>query len=432
MPSNASSTRSLPLRIGLFTDTYKPTTNGISVVVSSLKVQLELLGHEVFIVCPAVPSARPALEKDKHVITVPSIKGWPYKEYDMSFFVPFLLRRRLQKYKFDAIIFFTPGQLGLLATSLATSTSVPLVAQHSTDIPEYVLRYPLGSPAGLGILAALPFFVHRGRLNWPAWRQAWQLLPSFVPWVSRATARGLAVWYAACDTTIALSRKSQRQITQMAHGVSVSPVVIPSGIDALPLASPDDAITFRKTWGIASNERVLLYVGRIASEKNLAVLIPSLEQLMAQGTVARLVFVGDFDYRKVLEAKAAKSTVAQNIIFTGKIDRMKLGAVYAAADVFVFPSLTDTQGLVLHEAAQAGLPIIACDSEVTEVARHDHNAQVVPSDPAEIARAARMILGDDNLRRRYGTASKRLARQYSEQVQAQKISDLLLMLRKRS
>lgn len=168
-----------------------------------------------------------------------------------------------------------------------------------------------------------------------------------------------------------------------------------------------------------------MYVGRIASEKNLAVLVPALEQLILSGTQARLVFVGDFDYRKTLEAIAAASTVARNISFTGKIERTKLGAVYAAADIFVFPSQTDTQGLVLHEAAQAGLPLIVCDAEVTEVARHDHNAQVVPSDPAAIAKAAQLILSDDNLRRRYGTASKRLARQYSEQLQAQKVSDLL-------
>jgi len=426
MPSNTSSMK--PLRIGLFTDTYMPTMNGISVVVSSLKDQLELLGHEVFVVCPATPGVRSELEKDKYIITVPSIKGWPYKEYDMSFFVPFLLRRRLQAYNFDAIMFFTPGQLGLMATSLATITGTPLVAQHSTDIPEYVLRYPLGSPAGLGILAALPFFIHRRRLSWPAWRQAWRLLPSFVPWVSRATARGLAVWYAASDVTVALSRKSQRQIMDMAQGVVVKPVVIPSGIDALPLVVPEDAAVFRNTWGIAKDERVLLYVGRIASEKNLAVLIPALERLKAHDVTPRLVFVGDFDYRATLEAIAAKSTVASQVIFTGKIERAKLGAVYASADIFMFPSLTDTQGLVLHEAAQAGLPIILCDPEVTEVARHDRNAQVVPSDSEQIAHAVRMILDDDNLRRRYGVASKKLARQYSERIQAQKINDLLLRL----
>ena len=114
-PNNVQKTQ---LKIGLFTDTYRPTVNGISVVVDTLKRQMEAAGHQPVVVCPTTRAARNVLRQESHVITVPSVKGWPYDEYDVSFFWPPSFRKRLLAEKFDVIIFFTPGQLGLMAMDI--------------------------------------------------------------------------------------------------------------------------------------------------------------------------------------------------------------------------------------------------------------------------------------------------------------------------
>jgi glycosyltransferase involved in cell wall biosynthesis len=95
--------------------------------------------------------------------------------------------------------------------------------------------------------------------------------------------------------------------------------------------------------------------------------------------------------------------------------------VYAAADIFAFPSLTDTQGIVLHEAAHAGLPFIIVDRYVSEVVRDGENGFVARNNPTHFAECIIKLLKDKKLRQEFGEASKRLARQYGEYSQTKKL-----------
>src|SRR5699024_763848 len=115
---------------------------------------------------------------------------------------------------------------------------------------------------------------------------------------------------------------------------------------------------FRQQWGIAPDDEVICYIGRLGSEKNLALLIDMIEIVADKRPQARLLFVGDFEYGDELKQLAADSSVPDRITFTGTLPRESLGNIYAGCQIFAFPSTTDTQGLVLHEAAHAGLPIV--------------------------------------------------------------------------
>jgi glycosyltransferase involved in cell wall biosynthesis len=187
----------------------------------------------------------------------------------------------------------------------------------------------------------------------------------------------------------------------------------------MPISVPPAVI--RERYGIAPEAPLLLYVGRISREKNLAVIIPMMERLVQSRSDAMFLFVGDFDYRRALEAAAYASTVAGHIVFAGKLPREELGSIYASADLFVFPSMTDTQGLVLHEAAQAGLPIVMIDEAVTEVVRGSENGIIVKNQATALAAAAATILDDAVLRRHMSARSKEIAQGYSEAAQTAKL-----------
>lgn len=417
------------LKIGLFTDTYHPTVNGISVVVDTLKRQMEAAGHRPVVVCPAVRTAHKVLKHEPHVITVPSVKGWPYDEYDVSFFWPPSFRKRLLAEKFDVIIFFTPGQLGLMAMDIAHHANIPVVAQHSTDLEKYVSQYMGGPAAALAVLLGLPLFAGIKTINWPTWRHVGRLRWSAKKWGTQVIHEGLGMWYGMSDGVVALSRKSKLQILAMPHVHADAIATIPVGVDSLP-QSPDDS--FRKTYDIPADAPLLMYVGRISREKNLDTVIPMMEHIVQTYPEARFAFVGDFDYRKKLEQKARTCKAAANIVFTGKIPRHELAAVYAAADIFIFPSTTDTQGLVLHEAALAGLPVIMTDGAVTEVVCDGVNGYVVDNDPIAFAQAAATLIKDKKLCERFSAASVQIASAYNEAAQTHKLLEYIQNLPKKT
>ncbi|MFS8119954.1 MAG: glycosyltransferase, partial [Microcoleus sp.] len=129
------------MRIGIFTDTYRPSINGIVFVVESTKQQLEALGHEVYVFCPA-RSFRPSkhadiLEEDGHIIRFSSVKGAFYDDYDTSLFFPPRVLRRIRELDLDVIHFLTPGQVGIMGVYAAYKTDTALVAQHCTDLRQY-------------------------------------------------------------------------------------------------------------------------------------------------------------------------------------------------------------------------------------------------------------------------------------------------------
>ena len=139
---------------------------------------------------------------------------------------------------------------------------------------------------------------------------------------------------------------------------------------------------------------------------------------------ARLVYVGDFDHKEVLEASAAASTCPDRITFTGALQREKLGVAYAAMDVFVFPSLTDTQGWVVHEAALAGLPLVLIDTEVSEIVVPGENGMYAGNTPEDMAKVLIELLSSPKKRESFGKESQKLARRFTERRQVSKLAKL--------
>jgi 1,2-diacylglycerol 3-alpha-glucosyltransferase len=419
------------MRIGLFTDTYRPSINGIVFVVESLKKHLEAEGHEVFVFCPA-RSIRPSqqairFDEDEHVIRFPSIKGAFYDDYDTSLFFPPRVLSQVRDLNLDVIHFFTPGQVGMMGAFAAYKTNTTLIAQHCTDLRQYVEHYRDGSllPGLLALIALLPFTVKVDGKDIREIMKLYRPRRARVQWNIDIVEKMVTLVYSKCDGVIALSRKSKAQLEswQTDNKYKYDVTLMPNGVDALPAPSETQLASFRKKYGIKETDEVFGFVGRLGAEKNLAVLVSALELVLQSRPNARLLFVGDFEYRETLEQIAADSHCPPgSIVFTGRLPREKLGTVYSAMDVFVFPSLTDTQGWVIHEAAHAGLPLVLVDTELSEVLTPGANGLYANNSAEDIARTVVELLADDKKRKAYGIEGQRLANTYTEQEQVQKLA----------
>ncbi|HEU5187950.1 MAG TPA: glycosyltransferase [Candidatus Saccharimonadales bacterium] len=411
------------MKIGIFTDTYHPSVNGIVAVTDILRRNFEAFGHEVFVFAPG--EGLKTDDTDAHLIRFPAVKGVLYDDFNASlFFVPTVLAD-IKKLDLDVIHFLTPGQVGLMGLYAAHELKIPLVSEYCTDLFEYVAHYPIALPVLIAAISLLPLAVPMSPYELLAALKASRPRLGVTKWNKALVKELLTILHASCDAVIVHSRKSARQLSSwQTSEFSYRSYLIPTGVDHLPVPTPAKVEAFKKKFSIAITDEVVVYVGRLSAEKNLDVLIPAIEQVRLSRPHAKLLFVGDFDYRPTLEAKARASTAAQAIIFAGQMPRTSLGTPLALAKVFVFPSLSDTQGLVLHEAALAGLPIVLTDQLVSEVVKNNQNGLFAKPNPTAIAEKIVRILASSSLQKSMGSQSKQIAGHFSERAQAQKIITL--------
>lgn len=418
------------MRIGLFTDTYRPTINGIVFVVDSLKSQLEAMGHEVYIFCPA-RSMRPAkqqelLFEDNHVVRFPSFRSGFFEDFDLTLFFPPAVLRRIQELELDVIHVFSPSQVGLLGINASIKHNTPLIVQHSTDLYEFSENYPNVLPGVLALVGLVfPISVKLQGHDIREIIKMYRPRAGATKWNREIISRAITMLYSKSDAVIVLCHKSYKQLKGWQDEVYKYKLILqPNGVDAIPKPSKNELADFRKSWGLTHQDKVYGFVGRLAEEKNLPILIKAMDKIGKECPNAKLMFVGDFDYRKKLEEIAAESKYPDRIIFTGAIEREKLGVAYAALDVFVFPSLKDTQGWVLHEAAHANLPIVLIDRDVSEVVKDGKNGYFANNNPTDVARKVVSLLSDPDKRREFGKHSKMLANQFGERNQTKKLEEL--------
>ncbi|HKX72901.1 MAG TPA: glycosyltransferase [Candidatus Saccharimonadales bacterium] len=411
------------MKIGIFTDTYRPSLNGIVYVTEILRRNFEAAGHEVFIFAPASSLSGKDDQPDSHIIRFPAVGGIVYDDFNSSLFFPPKVLNRIKEIDLDVIHFLTPGPVGLMAMLAAHKLGKPIVAEYCTDLFEYVEHYPLAAPGIFALGAVLPFTFRPSRSDLLDMIKAARPRLGTTKWNREMVKHLITVIHSHCDAVIAHSRKSARQMTGWQNDDEHYKIdIIPTGVDPIPAATPAECQNFRLQWGIGSDDEVMTYVGRLSPEKNLDMLIEMTAELIKWRPNAKLLYVGDFaEYRPKLEEKAAASPAADHIIFTGRLPREELGTVFGVTDVFVFPSLTDTQSLALHEAAGAGLPIVMIDEPVTEVVHDGVNGYFCKNDPIDMAAKVLDVLEDTAGYKKMSQASLKVAKQFSEKIQCDKI-----------
>lgn len=410
------------MRIGLFSDTYLPTTNGISYVLQIMQANLEELGHEVYIFAPATNLRADEPDDNDHIFRFPAIEGIFFDEQLTSVFFPSRVMKKIKKLDLDVVHFFTPSQIGLMGAAAAIRLDIPLVSQYSTDLYHYVEQYPNVLPGTIALSLTAPFVFKLTPRETIKMMRVFKPEKTITAWHKSMVARLHVMLHDNCDAVIALSRKMQNQLDSW--GSSTETTLLPTGVDPIPKASPKDISNFKNKYGITKKDRVLLYVGRLSREKNLDLLVDAFKKISEGNQYVKLMFVGDFDYRKNLEERAADIGISDKVIFPGRILRNKLDIAYSSASIFLFPSTTDTQGLVVHEAAGAGLPLILCDQEVSEVFVKDETGLLASENPADFAAQIQKLLDDPELAIKLGEAAKKRAAQFSEIGQMEQLEKL--------
>jgi glycosyltransferase involved in cell wall biosynthesis len=299
------------MRIALFTETFLPKVDGIVTRLSHTVDHLQRLGHQVLVVSPDGGLTE---YKGARICGIPGFPMPLYPELKLAFPRP-SMRRVLEKFQPDLIHLVNPAVLGLGGLYYAKSLGVPLVASYHTHLPKYLEHYGFGMLEG--VLWELLKVVHN-------------------------------------QATLNLCTSIAMQDALVSHGIE-RVEVWQKGVDT-ELFQPDlgtGEMRSHLTQGHPDSP-LLLYVGRLSAEKEIDRIKPVLQTIPN----ARLALVGDGPYRAELEKHFADTPTH----FVGYMTGKTLAAAFASADAFVFPSRTETLGLVLLEAMAAGCPVIAANA----------------------------------------------------------------------
>lgn len=404
------------MRIGFFTDFFRPQINGVSYSIDTFRAELEALGHEVYIFAPS-PSLR-YREKDPRVIRFPAIKGIFFEDYLTSVFFPPQAIRKIEKLNLDVVHYHTPSQIGILGAYFAIHNDVPLVTTYHTDLFEYVKHYPAVLPGTIALSLLAPVITGGGLEEYRSSLSSIRPEKNIDRWNQKIVERGITMLHNHCDAVVVPSLKMQKQLEAWKTKSKLE--IIPTGIEEIT-TNPSDFTWMKRYHGITVEQEIVLFVGRLGGEKNVELVVRAFELLHKRRPQTRLIIVGQGPDEDRLKALAAKLLPAESYHFTGFIDRHRLGALYQAASVFAFPSQTDTQGLVINEAACAGVPIVMVDRDITEVVRDGVSGLFAKNNARDFATKLLRILQDDQLRHQLSRGGRELGAQFSPRREAEKL-----------
>jgi len=405
------------MRIGFFSDRYLPQIDGVATSIESFRTELEKLGHEVYIVAPA-PGLR-FKETNSHVIRFRAVKGL-LGEYDYltSLFFPPTVARQLDEIGLDVIHFHTPGQVGLLGAYYALRNNIPLVTTYHTDLFEYVKHYPGVLPGILALSMMTPWVTGGGIDDFRVGLSNMKPERSVDKWNQKIVEHGVTLVHNYCDLVIAPSVKMEQQLHSWHTKTRIE--VLPTGIDEI-ITTKSELSASKLNYGIKPDDELILSVGRVGTEKNLELLIRSFEIIAPRRPKSKLMIVGDGPALESLKEQATSAGLSERVIFPGRIEHNHLGSIFGLAKVFAFPSLADTQGLVLNEAALAGLPLVVCDSLISDIMIDGQTGLLSGPRDQDFAAKLTWLLDHPTESAAMGQAGRAVAKRYSASTQAEKL-----------
>lgn len=346
------------MRIGIVTETFLPQMNGVVRMLLEFLAYLRARAHTALVFAPGDGP------REARGFPVRRVRGLPCPPYPEVTLAPFSLwmYRDLKRWQPDIIHLASPFLLGLQGALVGRLLGVPVAAHFQTDVPRYAQSY------GLGALADL-------------------------------ATRYLVTLHNHCTLTFAPTPTIQRQLT--AWGITPV-VVLGRGVDTDLFNPARRSPAIRYRYGIDDRHLLLLYVGRLSAEKNLGLLARTAAALPN----GHLLMVGDGPERSTLEA-----LMPSNVTFTGALHGETLAAHYASADLFLFPSLTETFGQVVQEAMASGLAVVAMRAGgVQDIIQHGVTGLLCdPADPAAWFAAVQSLVEHDRWRRWLAHNARRAA-----------------------
>jgi len=334
------------VRIAFFTETFLPKVDGIVTRLTRTLPHLVAAGDEVLIFCP---EGAPESHAGARVVGVPAMPLPLYPELKLALPRP-AVSEALERFRPDLVHVVNPAVLGLGGIWLAKTRNLPLVASYHTHLPKYLEYY------GMGMLEPLLWELLKAAHN-----QAELNLCTSSAMVEELAAKGIehtALWQRGVDTELFRPELASTAMRARLHG------------------------------GHADTGNLLLYIGRLSAEKQIERIRPVLEALPQ----SRLALVGDGPHRQQLE-RVFEGTATT---FVGYLAGNELASAYASGDAFVFPSSTETLGLVLLEAMAAGCPVVGANrGGIPDIVNDGTNGCLFdPDQPNSLITAVQRLLGN--------------------------------------
>ncbi len=366
------------MHIAHFTNTYKPNINGVSRSVSSFRAALTKLGNNVFVICQ---EARDFQDPEPFIFRYPSI-NIPNFDYSLSLPVSGFIDKLLPTLKIDVIHSNHPVGLGSTALSKAKELELPLVFTFHTQYAAYATFLPVGQK-----------------------------------FISRKVFESVIRYIKQCNHIVTPTASIRDMLIET--GISAEFITtVPTGIDLNPYQEADGhAIRAKYKLG---DDPVLITIGRLSPEKNFKTLFEAFAQVHETHANLHLIVLGDGPGRHEIEDTVADLGISRAVIFTGLIPFDHVPEYLKAADMFVFASITETQGLVTMEAMAAGLPTIAVSAPGTkDIVIDCENGMLTENDPQDLAQAIHRALSEPALLARLKSRAQQTARNFDILVQAE-------------
>ena len=336
------------LRVAIFSDTWLPQVNGVSRTLDRLLLAIEARGGVARVFTTTDPQAK----ADARIVRYPSRPFYAYPQLRVARPDRAWAIRELEAFHPTLVHAASPFGLGLSGRAAARELGLPFVSSYHTSLSAYARFYHLGA------LAA------------PGW--------AYLRWFHRAGRR-----------TYVPTQAIEREL--IGHGF-LNTAIWSRGIDAERFSPRFRSIAFRRELGVADDAFLVAYIGRIAVEKGIETLVRAmpLVQSRAAGRTVAFALAGDGPF-----LGRCRREVPPGVVFTGMIGGDRLSALYASADLFVFPSVTDTFGNVLLEAMASGLPVLGADAPPTRELLGEERGVIFPAgNPAALADAILSLASD--------------------------------------
>lgn len=379
------------MRILMISDVFFPRINGVSTSIESFRHSLAELDIEVDVVAPAYPTPH---ADDGRITRVPATQV-PFDPEDRLMRYGQLVRtlKGMNGRRFDLVHIQTPFAAHYAGLEHARRLALPCLATYHTHFEEYLHNY----------VPAVPKDMLRGLARGLARRQCNALDAVIVP-------------------------SSAMHETLAGYGVTAPMHQVPTGIpiERFSRASRPPGADFRRCNGIPADLPMALFVGRAAHEKNISFLLDALPHALRDCPGLVLVIAGEGPALPALKKQAARLGIASSVHFVGYLDRFdELPDCYAAADLFVFASRTETQGLVLLEAMAAGLPVLAFSALGTrEIVEPRRGALPAPQEPEAFGQAMAALANDPPRRREMSIAAQDFAGEWTTTACAKRLADV--------
>lgn len=383
------------MNIGLFTETYYPEINGVATSVYMLKNELERAGHNVYVFTTTTPGAP---EHEYNVFRVPSLPCILISERRVGLFYQPKLAHIIRRLDLDIIHTHTEFSLGVFGRIMAKELKIPVVHTYHTiyeDYTHYVNKFRLASVD--------------------------ERAKAFVRMFTKI----------CCNTVeqvIVPTKKVQELL--LSYQVVKNIEIIPTGVDLAKFDddrfTPEELLKKRESFGIGSEDKVILYLGRVSSEKNIAELLAAMPEYMGRHPQVKFLLIGDGPERERLERQVSGYPCRERIIFAGQQPWDSISLFYHLADVFVSASNSETQGLTYIEAMASGLPVVAkADPCLDEILISGRNGFAFTNQEEFLEELEQILFAEPSAACvDYGENARRMAQKYSTVEFARRVEEV--------